>query len=124
MPKRRIARLTQWNGEHELENVRWVMLREDGTPDFDAPARLDRPSARYGTRGGVPPTWTNTHNGRIAGFRSPADWVPVERDIRVLEKADPHKCDWRCMGAKPQGDCECECRGRNHGRNFICDLAA
>jgi len=125
MAKRRIGKLTYWNGEAELENVRWLALNDDGKPAFDRYAQPGKPCARFGTRIGAKPRYLpfGQQPTMICGLRDPADWFPVEREIRVLVKPDPHVCDWRCMGAKPKGDCECECRGRNHGRSFYCEAA-
>jgi hypothetical protein len=114
MAKRRVGKLIHFHQDFELKDVCNYTLQEIETraagqmmnywPDVRGPRQLS------GKRVGLP-------FGHPDGLKL----YPVERSIRVLVTPDPHVCDWRCMGAKPMGDCECECKGRNHGRNFKCD---
>lgn len=126
---RQVATMTYWSGDIEVENVRFVAADVLG---FEAPVKLPRVS--YVGDGGKPVVQVGTVKGetrrlvlgghpRLGGWPVEA-WKPVTRHIRVLTTANPHVCDWRCLGAAPQGDCRCECGGRNHGRDFTCDLVA
>jgi hypothetical protein len=45
-----------------------------------------------------------------------ADWLPVTRAVQYKENGSKHKCDARCLNAKGH-TCECECGGKNHGKN-------
>jgi hypothetical protein len=129
MPKRRVASFTYWSGEDELEDVRFIPADVLG---FEAPVKLpgisyvtpgtSNPVVQVGLVKGRPKNIVFGLHSRL-GNRPAEDWKPVTRIIRVLVDRDPHVCDWRCQGAFPKGDCACECKGRNHGRSFRCDLA-
>ena len=127
--QRKVATMTYWSGDTELENIRFIPVDVLG---FKAPVKLPRvsyvgdggkPVAQVGTVKGKPRRYILGGHPRLDG-RPVEDWMPVTRHIRVLATAKPHLCDWRCQGAFPQGDCRCECGGRNHGRTFTCELAA
>ena len=63
---------------------------------------------------------------RMVAVPAGARWseaIPVERRISYKSNPSKHVCDARCMGAKPNGNCECSCGGKNHGRGFICEAA-
>jgi hypothetical protein len=47
---------------------------------------------------------------------------PLERVIIFKKSPSLHKCDGRCMNAKGH-DCECSCRGANHGRGSFAAAA-
>jgi hypothetical protein len=34
-------------------------------------------------------------------------------------QVSPHRCDERCMYARPQSPCTCSCGGINHARGWI-----
>lgn len=122
MPKRRIAALKHFNGDTELENIRWFHMDDAGKPDrpvWTADAKATY--AQFGTVVGARKPLDFTIDHRLE-HRS--DWLRVDRSVRYLTKPDPHECDFRCVGGKPGGDCWCQCGGRNHGRKFTCDLAA
>lgn len=119
MARRRVATWKYFNGDAELENVRWFHVGQDGRPD--GWAKEGGNNARFGTPLGVARPFDASVDHRL-DYRS--DWLPVEREVRYLTRPDPHQCDWRCMGGKPGGDCWCECGGRNHGRNFRCEIVA
>ncbi len=42
--------------------------------------------------------------------------VPLTRVIEYKKNPSLHECNDRCMGAKPNGCCECRCGGTNHGK--------
>jgi hypothetical protein len=48
--------------------------------------------------------------------------LPVQRKIEYKRNPSKHKCNARCLGAKPQGSCECECGGKNHGLGMFTSL--
>jgi hypothetical protein len=126
MARRRTAKWRYYNGDNELENIRWFPVRADGTIDTDKEGcgRIGDPAARFGTIIGAPRSPMTTWAGeitRLLGYRPVTDWHPIKREIRYLAKADPHLCDWRCTGAFPKGDCQCQCGGKNHGRTYTCD---
>jgi hypothetical protein len=54
--------------------------------------------------------------GTQDGKLSP-DFLPVTRIISYKENGSKHKCGAKCRGAKG-GNCECECGGANHGRDY------
>jgi hypothetical protein len=120
MARRRIAAWKYFNGDSELENIRWYETDDDGKPVGYPRAILSAKNMQFGTVIGAP-RLCDYSAGHIFDNRS--DWLPVERRVRFLTKADPHQCDWRCVGAKPGGDCWCSCGGRNHGRNYHCEAA-
>ena len=117
MRKRRVGKLVYFHQDFALKQVGNYSLQEietraagklmDYWPDPQGP----RQSAGY--RADLP-----------FGHPDGRKLYTVERTIRVLVTPAPHVCDWRCMGAKPMGECECEWKGRNHGRTFRCELAA
>jgi len=41
---------------------------------------------------------------------------PVTRVIRYKSCPSKHECNGKCMGGNPNGTCECQCGGKNHGR--------
>jgi hypothetical protein len=45
--------------------------------------------------------------------------LPLTRVILYSKTPSLHKCNARCLNAKPESACECSCGGKNHGRgNF------
>ena len=52
--------------------------------------------------------------GTLDGKWSESSFLPVTRIIRFNSQGSNHKCDGRCRNAK-RGDCECSCKGQNHG---------
>lgn len=117
MAKRRVGKLVYFHQDFELTKIGNYSVQEietraagmmmDYWPDPNGPRILS------GRRADMP-------------FGAPGSLklYPVERTIRVLVAPDPHDCDWRCQGAKPKGDCECKCKGRNHGRSvMLCEPA-
>jgi hypothetical protein len=55
-------------------------------------------------------------------FVFPMGLYPITRAVKYEVTALHHICDWKCMGAFPNGECSCECGGRNHGRRFTCEI--
>lgn len=113
MARRRFAKMKYFHGDIELTNVGNVPVIKIADPlaytaSFSGPRQLAGKRPRD-------PSRPLTHDD--------LRWLPVERTVRYLASPDPHRCDWRCEGGKPGGDCECECMGRNHGRNFRCEAA-
>lgn len=41
---------------------------------------------------------------------------PVTRVIRYKKCPSKHICNGKCVGGNPNGTCECQCGGVNHGR--------
>ena len=126
MAKRRIAAWKYFDGDVELEGVRWFQIGADGKPC--GYPRIGAVNGRFGTpmdasfRDALATGSASLSYNHETGHR--IDWLPVDREVRYLAKPDPHECDFRCVGGKPGGDCWCQCGGRNHGRKFTCDLAA
>jgi hypothetical protein len=124
MSRRRVAAWKYFNGDTELDGVRWFSVGAGGKPAGNAVLYGDN-NARFGTPIGV--TFRDaleTGAGSLKYSHLTAhriDWLPVDREVRYLTKPDPHECDWRCVGAKPGGECWCACGGRNHGRKFACN---
>jgi len=118
MARRRISKLRYFSGDTEIENVRWFAVGGAGEPVGQT--TQSGPNGRFGTPVGASKVvdWSISHH-----LDSRSDWLPMEREIKYLTKPDPHQCDWRCMGATPNGECWCECGGKNHGRNFRCEAA-
>jgi len=50
--------------------------------------------------------------------------LPVTRRIEFKRFPSLHQCNAKCMGGKPTGTCECQCGGRNHGRQTFSSLLA
>lgn len=114
MAKRRVAKMKYFHGDVELVGVvnQLVTIIEGG--QFAQPGPLSRPRQPAGKRL-RDPSRPLTHDD--------LRWLPVTRTVRYLATPGPHRCDWRCEGGKPGGDCMCECMGRNHGRAFRCEAA-
>jgi hypothetical protein len=113
-----VTALKFFNGDIELENVRWLSFGADGRPVDWSTER--GPNAQFGTPIGAPKSYDYSVNSHLD---SRSDWLRVERSVRYITKPDPHQCDWRCTGGKPGGECWCQCGGRNHGRNYRCEAA-
>jgi hypothetical protein len=47
---------------------------------------------------------------------------PVTRKIEFKPFPSLHRCNAKCLGGKPTGVCECQCGGRNHGRQLFSGL--
>jgi hypothetical protein len=45
--------------------------------------------------------------------------VPLTRVIEYKKNPSLHQCNDRCLGAKPNGCCECRCGGANHGKGRV-----
>lgn len=118
MTRRRVAAFRYFNGETQLEGVRWFHFGADGKPDGSS--RTEGSNAQFGTALGVPHPHDFSAPWEI-GHRQ--DWLRVDRAVKFLTKPDPHECDFRCVGGKPGGECWCQCGGKNHGRKFTCDFA-
>ena len=60
---------------------------------------------------------------RMVGRSTDGTIRPVHRAIMFKANPSLHQCDSRCMNATGK-NCECSCRGRNHGcASFRCEAA-
>ncbi len=62
----------------------------------------------------------------VAGKGWDRGYVAVTRTVNYKSNPSLHECDARCMNASGRTmNCECSCRGKNHGRgSFKCSEAA
>ena len=122
MARRRRAAYKYFNGTTELKDVRWFPHDDNGVIIPNQYCRPDSKNARFGLPIDIDPRMSYTPTGSQLDNRPVSDWLPLEREIKYLTKPSLHECDWRCEGAFPNGECQCSCGGRNHGRKFKCDL--
>lgn len=54
----------------------------------------------------------------------PGGPLPVTRRIDYKAQPSRHDCNVKCLHGKATGTCECQCKGRNHGRGVFSRLVS
>lgn len=78
--------------------------------------------ARFPGVKGVGWDWYSRMVGFPDGKREDCDMLPADRRVSYKLRPSKHQCDARCLGGKPNGTCECQCGGKNHGRGTFTSL--
>lgn len=48
--------------------------------------------------------------------------LPITRKIEMKRNPSRHTCNAKCLNGKPNGACECQCGGKNHGAGMFTSL--
>lgn len=61
---------------------------------------------------------------QFIGFCRHGHLHAAQRAVEMKAFPSRHQCDARCMNGRPNGRCECQCNGKNHGAGMFSDAGA